>query len=88
MFVFTTIFQVPVLSILFLIVSLGNIITTVMVIPQKLQEKVKLRERIGRIRRFLHGDNFEPKEPEVVNLLREEKSTSTPKLTDDEKKTS
>jgi len=75
--------QVPVLSILFLIVSLGNIITTMMVIPQKLKDKVKLRERIPRIRSFLnvHGAGA-PAEPRSTG---EAASTNKP---ESEKKTS
>ncbi|XP_046396512.1 transmembrane protein 120 homolog [Ischnura elegans] len=40
--------QVPVLSILFLVLFLGNTVTTSMVIPQKLREKVKLNVRFTR----------------------------------------
>lgn len=35
--------HVHLLSVLFLIISLGNIITTSMVIPQKLQDRVKMQ---------------------------------------------
>lgn len=51
------------MSALFLIVSLGNIFTTMMVIPHKLKEKVKLKDRIQRIHRFLHGHNGHQSEP-------------------------
>lgn len=51
--------QVPVLSGLFLVVFLGNIVTTMMVIPQKLKEKVKLKERFIALDKYLRRQNRE-----------------------------
>lgn len=67
--------KVPVLSVLFCFVSLGNIITTMMVIPQKLKEKVKLKDRISRIHKFLHGTNC-PESSEAVPPGQPEPSSS------------
>jgi len=39
--------QVPVISALFLTVFLGNLYTTLLVIPQKLKEKVKLKQKFA-----------------------------------------
>jgi len=47
--------QVPVLSALFLVVSLGNIITTVAIIPQKLREQIKLKSRVSSIHKHFYG---------------------------------
>lgn len=44
--------QIPVLSILFFALFLGNTITTSMVIPQKLREKVRLKYRFTRLDKY------------------------------------
>ncbi|XP_057376435.1 transmembrane protein 120 homolog [Daphnia carinata] len=44
--------QIPVLSFLFLILFLGNILTTSMVIPQKLRDKVRLKYRFTRLDKY------------------------------------
>jgi len=51
--------QVPVLSGLFLSVFLGNVITTCMIIPQKLREKVRLKLRFSQTVSYLRGQNTE-----------------------------
>jgi len=54
--------QVPVISFLFFTVFLGNILTTLMVIPQKLKEKVKLKERFVALDKYFRRSNREPTE--------------------------
>jgi hypothetical protein len=49
--------QVPVLSALFFVVFLGNTLTTMMVIPQKLKEKVRLTERFEFLDKYLRRPN-------------------------------
>lgn len=49
--------QVPVISAMFFIVFLGNTTTTLMVIPQKLREKVRLRERFQILDKYLRRQN-------------------------------
>ena len=44
--------QIPVLSFLFLILFLGNTLTTSMVIPQKLKDKVRLKYRFTRLDKY------------------------------------
>jgi len=48
-----------VLSFLFFTVFLGNIVTTMMVIPQKLKEKVKLKERFIALDKYFRRQNRE-----------------------------
>lgn len=44
--------QIPVLSFLFFILFLGNTLTTSMVIPQKLKDKVRLKYRFTRLDKY------------------------------------
>ncbi|OXA52810.1 transmembrane protein 120 homolog [Folsomia candida] len=55
--------QVPVLGGLFLTVFLGNVITTLMIIPQKLKEKVKLKQRFSQTVSYLRRQNREDSPP-------------------------
>lgn len=58
----TSTWHVPVLSVSFLMLFFGNITTTIMVIPDKLREKVKLQYRImsQKASLALHRKNKEP----------------------------
>lgn len=58
--------HVPVLSATFLVLFLGNTITTIMVIPQKLQERVK--DHLPGVFTMKHCTK-----PEETNKLREKK---------------
>jgi len=49
--------QVPVLSAMFMLIFLGNTITTLMVIPQKLKEKVRLTERFSILDKYFNKRN-------------------------------
>jgi len=49
--------QIPVLALLFLILFLGNTLTTSMVIPQKLREKVRLKYRFTRLDKYFSTIN-------------------------------
>ncbi len=51
-FLFFVCIQIPVLSFLFLILFLGNTLTTSMVIPQKLRDKVRLKYRFTRLDKY------------------------------------
>ena len=44
--------QIPVLSLLFLVLFLGNSLTTSMVIPQKLGDKVRLQYKFTRLDKY------------------------------------
>lgn len=57
MFLNNNFFQIPVLSFLFLILFLGNTLTTSMVIPQKLREKVRLKYRFTRLDKYFSTIN-------------------------------
>jgi len=58
--------QVPVLCLLFFIVFFGNTLTTSMVIPQKLREKVRLKERFAILNKYIRRQsNMKPKERSV-----------------------
>jgi len=49
--------QVPVCSAMFFLIFLGNTVTTLMVIPQKLKEKVRLKERFSALDKYLRRQN-------------------------------
>jgi len=68
-------FQVPVLSILFASVFLGNTLTTMMIIPQKLKERVKLKQRFAALDKYLRRTNREESDTNLAG--RQNKSSST-----------
>jgi len=82
--------QVPVLSALFFTVFFGNMVTTMMVIPQKLREKVKLKERFVAIDKYLRGHHRENSDtpiptPPIPSTSQGQESFSEPTSEPDKK---